>query len=183
VRCSEQTRYQVTNQPIVSGQYIIGIYNYKGRRIEADCDISVTVSACYTDSGDCESSRHPQTTTGWLLGLFMLAGLPLFCFIPFFYCIRRIRLATRDQWRPGHVDQMGRAGGNGQPQGHRRPRPRPGLTTEEIASVHSFVCEPRDGEQSMRHPSLSSDACSVCLMEFEAGELYVQQSVAQHSSH
>ena len=157
------------NEPIVSGQYIIGIYNYKGRRIEVDCDISLTVSACYT-GGACGSSQHLHTTTGWLLGLFMLAGLPLFCFIPFFYCIRRIRVATRDQW-PGHADQVGRNGG--QPEGHRRPRPRPGLTTEEIASVHSFVCEPRDGEQSTRYPSLSLDTCSVCLMEFEAGEQYV----------
>ena len=157
-------------RPIVAGQYILGIYNYKGRRIEVDCDVSLTVSACYTGDGDCESSRHPQTTTGWLFGLFMLAGLPLFCFMPFFYCIRRIHAPRRR-----HVDQMGLAAGQGP------PRPRPGLTAEEIASVHSFVYEPRNGELSMRHPSLSSDACSVCLMEFEAGELYVQQSVPRHT--
>ena len=175
-RCFEQTSYQVTNQPILPGQYIIGIYNYKGRRIEADCDISLTVTACYTGDGACEGSRNAhrgfQTGAGWFLGLFMLAGLPLFCFIPVFYCIRRIRVAHHQ--RHGHAEQMSWVAGVG-PQGHTRPRPLAGLTDAEIASVSSFVLGTGNGrnrDQSTQHPSLGSDTCSVCLMEFETGERY-----------
>ena len=96
--------------------------------------------------------------------MFMLAGLPLFCFIPFFYCIRRMRVA--------HQQRHGLGAGVGQPHGHGRPMPLAGLTDEEIASVPSFVLETGNGAHSTQHPNLSSDACSVCLMEFEAGERY-----------
>ena len=167
----------MTSHPIIQGQYIIGVYNYKGRRIEAECDITLTVTACYKGDGACEGrNQHVvfQTTTGWFLGLFLLAGLPVFCFIPFFYCIRRLRIAH--QRRRGGADEMEWAAGQGHP--HRRPRANPGLTSEQIASMPSFVFEPANADQSMRHPNLSVDLCSVCLVGFEAGEMYVNHCCA-----
>lgn len=178
---SYKNHYQVTTgEPILRGQYIIGIYNYNGRRIEADCDISLTVTACYTGDGGCKSKngQHAvfETTTGWFLGLFLLAGLPLFCFVPFFYCIRRLRLAHqrrhgRDLETAGGVGWTAAAGGQRPPHGHGRPRPPSGLSDQEIASVHSFEVEPENGDQSTLYPNLPSDRCAVCLGAFEAGEM------------
>ena len=98
-----------------------------------------------------------HTTSSWFFGLFVLAGLPLFCFIPFFFCIRRLRLAQRDGGRgaiglrAAAIARLGRPGG--------APLPAPGLTAAEIASLDEFLCE-EDGD----------DACSVCLGNFQAGE-------------
>lgn len=170
--CVQKT-YQVKSRAIQRGNYVVGIYNYKGRRVEADCTISLTVTACFQGDNGCENSHNSHavfhTTTGWFLGLFLLAGLPLFCFVPCCWCIRRLRLAHQ---RPQGHDDVAWAG-NRLTHARRPPRPNPGLTSEQISSVPSFVYEPGNADQSRQYPNLQSDACSVCLMEFETGDMYV----------
>ena len=166
---SYENKYQVTNQPIRPGQYILGVYNYNGRNIEAECDITLSVTACY--DGKCDdTTEHVFQSTSWFLSLFILAGLPLFCFIPFFLCIRRLR----------HAQTHRRDAGTRGITSHLQPAPpRSGLTTEEISALPMFKVGSPEAEL---FPGIETDTCSVCLSAFDDDES-VRVLVCQHCFH
>jgi hypothetical protein len=147
----------------------VGIFNYNGRNIRTACDITLTVTSCSSDSCADDSRKYPLDSTSWFLTLFILAGLPLFCFIPFFFCVRRWRHAQQRR-------NIGVAAAGRQP---RDRAPRPGLTADEIESLPQFTV---GSAEHQSHPSLESDACSVCLAEFEQGER-VRVLHCQHCFH
>lgn len=158
--------YNVVEQPIRDGLYVIAVYNYNGRGIENPCNIDLSTSACYSGACETNASLNMQQTSGWFFGIFVLAGLPLFCFIPFFFCIRRLRMHQRegDRRRLGMREvAMGRMRG--------RVRAavaagRPGLTEEEVNTLDAFVYAEADAAAAGDGP----DSCAVCLGEFQLGE-------------